>query len=111
MEDSIQFGEFVLNILYKTGPIKVDTFIAKHNFFLEEDLGCEKYEELCEEDVISIGKPGKKIDKSDIKDFFKALRTRKNQSIFCNDRTYIFEGIKLDTRYDVKSFWYIMWGS
>jgi len=43
-------SNFIIDIFGKKGPKTLDTRIAKHNFFLEEDLGEEKYQKLVEEE-------------------------------------------------------------
>jgi len=108
MEASIELSLFAIDILNRKGPVTVYTGIAQHNLFLEEELSPEKYEELCESDIIKIGKSGKNINKSDLRAFFEDLKSRKDQEIFNNDRTYIFEGV---TKNEKTSSYWIDWGS
>jgi len=107
MESSIELALFAVEIIGGEGPILVDTCIAQHNFFLEEDLGEDEYDKLCKEDVIEVGCKGRKITRLDLKILFAALQHRRNQEIFQNNRTYIFEGV---TEQD-KNLYTIDWGT
>lgn len=94
MEGIVEFSEMIIDIMGKKGPIKVNTYIANHNFFLEEDLDEKEYDKLCDEDVLIIGREGKAIGKTDVRKFLKELNDRKNMPIFNNDRSYYFEGVE-----------------
>ena len=108
MEASIELSTFLIGIFGKKGPITVNTGIAQHNLFLEEDLGEEEYNKLLEEDEIEIGNKAKKINKSDLRAFLETLKSRRNQDVFHNDRTYIFEGITKDEK---SGTYWVDWGS
>jgi len=114
MEAAIEFAEVIVDIMGKKGPVKIDTLIAAHNLFLEEDLSQEEYDKLRDEDVLTIGREGKAIGKADVRKFLDELHERKSMPIFDNDRTYVFEGAKKDTKVENKETWgeyYITWGS
>ena len=104
---NIELSTFIIDIFGKKGPKMIDTQIAEHNFFLEEDLGEEKYQKLVEEDKMGIGREGKNINKTDLRKFLKAFEERQSLEVFNNDRTYSFEGIEIvdDNNYE------ITWGS
>lgn len=104
---NVELSNFIIDIFGKKGPKTLDTQMAEHNFFLEEDLGEEKYQKLVEEDKIDIGREGKNINKTDVRAFLKAFKERQSLEVFHNDRTYFFEGIEMinDTNYE------IIWGS
>ena len=82
--------------------------MATHNFFLEENLEAEAYEQLCVEDVHILCPTGKKITKKRIKKFVKKVKKYINRDVFNNSRMYWFEGIGVSD--DEKKEYYICWG-
>lgn len=116
MEAALELGEMITDIIGKKGLVEFDSYIAKHNFLLEEDLDEKEYDKLCDEDVLIIGREGKAIGKTDVRKFLKELNDRKNMPIFNNDRSYYFEGVEKvekttkDASQDSCDY-FITWGS
>ena len=108
----VDFGKFLVRILGRKGPIKLDTNLTDHLLGLEDESGA--YDKLIERDVIDIGKENKPIDKADLKNFLNKLdrwqnfMNKFNHSASREGRSYIFEGIK-------KGYcgvdYFITWGS
>lgn len=101
-----ELASTLIDILDEIGPFQINTNIASHNIFLEKE-DPERYMELLEKDNMTIGESGKKVTKSDLKNFLFKAKKYGEKDAFNNGRSYFFEGI---TKVGEKSYEFD-WGS
>ncbi len=98
--DITSLAECMMDILGETGPITVDTEIAKRMLSLEDDIGV-----IEAEDIMVIGKEDEQITEQDIKNFLSTVNHRCNKKIFNNERCYDFGGVFKTTDKSYRFSW------
>ena len=82
--------EVCVDLIGKQGPIKVDTYIAKHNDIDDLAETEKEFELLLSQDVLTIGTKGQIITKEDITKFTAEVKTHMSREVFNNGRSYFF---------------------
>jgi hypothetical protein len=88
------------------GPIIVNTEVAHHNIFLEDDLTQDAIQVLLDEDSIKFGTNEANLTKEDFKAMMKKLKRHLSRLEFENGRSYFYEGLEF-----VDGAIEIQWGS
>jgi hypothetical protein len=92
----LELTTFVVGLIGKMGPYKVDTEAAQHNIFLGEQVSEDDAVALTKKDVITIGTKEQAITPSDVMMFIAKLKKHLSREEFNNGRSYFFEGMEID---------------